>query len=252
MVSRLLLFCVIALATFAGCINGVPVGDMVTSEKKHFPREPQNLTDKSVQSFVEGYEKKKTLSGYSSSTSSVSCESYTESEEESAYIAYVQCMGGIELSGGDHVDVSTWSFYYVSNQSTKRLSTDNITIRNYQQGKYGNTGIQILNFDNVSHRVTVASKNKTNNKIGKVNISYTLQPKELISQNYLPYRYNTSYRVKVTVSRKTGSVILSPQRPGTRLVHSETLLILPDGSVRFMTIPPHINETAENNYTGTR
>lgn len=252
MISRIHIFCTVVMLVFAGCISGIPPDSTTTSEKKAFPERPKNLTNESVQSFVESYEKKKVLNGYSSSGSSVSCESYVESEGKSAHVAYVQCMGGIELSEGNHVDVTTWSFYYVSNQTTKRSSIDNATSRNYQRGTSGKTGIQILNFDSVPHKATLIGKNRINNEMRRINLSYNLQPGELVIQNYLPYKYNMSYKLEYNIADETGSFLLSPRQQGTRIGHSETILILPDGSIRFMNIPPYIDEvTTENEETNS-
>ena len=241
MPSHRLTIVFVAVIFLSGCT--IPALDAGSSEPKPLPEKPQQLTNRSVQTFVETTEERRLYNEALASgptESLITCEAVVEEKHELAYLLYVQCLGGIELSGGEHVDIAELSFYSVSPQTTKQSTYQNITSRTYNQSKPGTSGFQLVNFGNSTQNVTISIGPTKGNSGSEFTTTYTLHPSQTVIQNFLPYEFNTTHRMRVQTSNGTTTFAFTPQKKQTLLTHGTTIFILRNGHVEPAEIPPNM------------
>lgn len=244
---KLIAICMGGLIVLSGCTTPLISKSDSTPDPLELPEKPGTLDNQTVETFVEATERTMLYNDRLSSDpieNTLSCSAIVGSRTENGYLVFVQCTGGIQFENGEHEDVATWSLYYVNDSVTKRSSIRDADVRSMNAENGGTnpySGVQIVNFDSVTHNITVALSPNGSKSTSNVTLSYRLAPNHSVIQNNLPFETGTATEMRVRTSTDTGAFTVTFEKPATRLGHGRVVGVLPDGQIVLVRLPPKVD-----------
>jgi hypothetical protein len=151
----------------------------------------------------------------------------------------VQCTGGVVLGNGEHVDIASSTHYYVTETTTKRISTDehrSVRYREYQSNGPDLTSYEVVNLANDSVSVSIELSTPTPNS--SLQFDYNLSPTSSVTQTGLPMDYGTTRMMEIQVDNTTTTEQFTSEP--IEFASPTVVYILPDGRIRVTVGPSEI------------
>lgn len=233
MTLRIAVICIL-LASASGCLS-LSATERSTPEPQSLLEKPAFLNETSVPTYVERLEETIIYNDHPSARptdGSVTCEASIGVHRDTEFALSVQCVGGIQLEGGDHVDVARRTHYYVSPETVKRSSPSNAESLDYDGPQddptQGGPGYEVVNFDDERASVTVSFPGATQNSL---QFTYVIGPNESVVQNDLPFDFDSAPRMQIDSEKGRTTGHLRPDPHGVRFAHPTVVYVLPAGKV---------------------
>jgi hypothetical protein len=233
MPSKVTVSVVLVTVVISGCV-AIPSATTAPPANKSLPDRPTSLTERNVSDYVTVYEEVTIYNKYAEhdpTEDKISCRSDTRVTLDSAFVMNVQCTGGVALGDGNHVDVAASTHYYVSENTTRRIGTDDIRSVRYQE--YRSDGPNLTSFEVVNlANDTAALSVEFDRSDGEspLRFDYDIAKRSGVGQVGLPFEYGTTREMRVRTANATTTAQFTSER--VEFASPTVIYLLPDGRIR--------------------
>ncbi|WP_435346069.1 hypothetical protein [Haloarchaeobius sp. HRN-SO-5] len=235
MVSNVAVSAVVLTVLVSGCLAGM-VPTLGSAPPEPLPERPDTLTEQTVSNYTTTYEAAKTYNRHldaNPTENQITCRSNTRVALESAFVVRVQCMGGVPLANGQHIDVAVSTHYYVSDNTTIRIDGDDFRSVRHRSYRPNLTSFDVVNLANESTPVHVELER--NGSESPLRLDYTIDPHSGVAQIGLQFEYGTTREMHVRTDDATTTAQFTSER--IDFASPTVVYILPDGQVRITVGP---------------
>lgn len=241
MSSKAAVVAVLVALLVSGCLAGsLPTAIDPEPEEEPLPETPTVLTEQTVSNYTTTYEEATVYNRHvdaNPTENRITCLSGIRVANESAFVVRVQCMGGLPLADGSHMDIGASTYYYVSETTTTRIEEGDLRSERYRdyQPDADHTSFDVVNLANESVEVSVEFAR--NDSESPLQFDYEVAPHEGVAQTGLPFEYGTTREIRVRTDDATTIAQFTSER--IRFDVPTVVLVLPDGQVR-VTVGPSV------------
>ena len=241
MSSKTAVLAVLVALLVSGCLAGsLPTAIDSEPKEEPLPEKPTALTEQTVSNYTTTYEEATVYNRHvdaNPTDSRISCLSDIRVAHESAFVVRVQCMGGLPLADGSHMDIGASTYYYVSETTTIRIEEGDLRSERYRdyQLDANQTSFDVVNLANESVEVNVEFAR--NDSESPLQFDYDVAAHEGVVQIGLPFEYGTTREMRVQTDDATTTAQFTSER--IQFAAPTVVFVLPDGQVR-VTVGPSV------------